>query len=631
MKLCVFDIETYKRHFVFVSHTYDYDVDTTEHKLLNKTKVKDINGKITSDDVNKINEAFSTCDYIVSFNGSKFDLPVLAKIASDIKKMGQTNVNFVYHDAQELINYDQHGNSLAKVHHYVREWNAKHFDLLNNCLLSKSLKQWEMYLGLPIRELPYKVDADLTDEMKDAIDEYCNYDVTCTAEILWQYGFSKSPRAKIIDGVTLDVNIELLKLWPSHMPYKFDRTIQSISAGINYETSQPLPPTISDPFELFDITKFEVPIEVKAVLKALATGKISKEKDGDIIVNDISYGLGGCHMIKKGLHTNIFVKDVKSMYPSILIILNALKTKAANDKYRSIRDLRLSIKHDATLTNKNMALKKYLNSASGALGIKSGMSTMYDPAVRVGMCFYGQLVITMMANSISRDDLIEVNTDSIFYKGKQNVDVTNKMAELIKDNFGLEFEDEFFEKAYFKDVNNYIIFDKDNNIVSGKGTDWSDYHKKNSETAVMKEFFRHLVLDKLDNKWESYDWKEYIFKYHKSAACKYATIGDEPMQFKNYYFLWTTRDCADAEAVSFSRDLINKKNGSIKTRFGVWSQDIADLEKYKDFIDYKQYQRDFDDLCELWGREDLCTTRLSPVFRKHARTLKVLNQMLYPN
>jgi hypothetical protein len=33
-------------------------------------------------------------------------------------------------------------------------------------------------------------------------------------------------------------------------------------------------------------------------------------------------------------------------------------------------------------------------------------------------------------------------------------------------------------------------------------------------------------------------------------------------------------------------------------------------EKYKDFIDYRQYHRDLDDNFDLWGREDLITTHL---------------------
>ena len=49
--------------------------------------------------------------------------------------------------------------------------------------------------------------------------------------------------------------------------------------------------------------------------------------------------------------------------------------------------------------------------------------------------------------------------------------------------------------------------------------------------------------------------------------------------------------------------------------------DIKDLEKYKDKIDYTQYQRDLDENL-LWGRKDLITTFLGDTKTRRAKGIK---------
>ena len=136
----------------------------------------------------------------------------------------------------------------------------------------------------------------------------------------------------------------------------------------------------------------------------------------------------------------------------------------------------------------------------------------------------------------------------------------------------------------------------------------------------------------LDLDWKRYKWQDFIYKYHRSAASKYAMIGDDFMTRKNYYFMWTTLDCPDAKPINFSRDLLDAHNGSIKTRYGVYAFDIADLEKYKDYIDYRQYRRDLDDNFDLWGKQDLIVTHLGKgAKRKYGlKSLADILTQMYP-
>jgi uncharacterized protein YprB with RNaseH-like and TPR domain len=82
MKLAFFDIETFNELFCCCGITYDSET----HKELDRFCVRSAdNGTIDECSMHKICEYFASADYIISYNGSRFDLPVLAKMKSDIK------------------------------------------------------------------------------------------------------------------------------------------------------------------------------------------------------------------------------------------------------------------------------------------------------------------------------------------------------------------------------------------------------------------------------------------------------------------------------------------------------------------------------------------------------------------
>lgn len=619
MKLLGFDIETYKEHFCFYGRLYDSDTKTEISNVI----VTDDGTSVTREQFAKIEQAFENCDYIISFNGKRFDLPVLAKIKSDLNRASSVPLKYIYADAQALISYDDNNNHIVKRHNYVKAWNAKHFDLLNNCLLRYSLKQWEMYGGLRIRELPYAPDAALTDEMKTNIDDYCGYDVFAMMQVFWRYGWDKPTAGR----PTLLAYRELMKWWPEHLPFSFDRTTQQIAAGIIYETMSPIPPQTNQPLNLFDLKSFNVPIDIKMIIGYIAK---APSIEFETSYKGIIYGKGGAHFIRPGHYKNVYIFDFASLYPSIIGQWGLLKTKRAVSRYIEKRDYRLSIKHDKKLEYENFGLKLFLNAPTGAFRIKQAYSTMFDPAAGEAMCYIGQLLISEVAFACPEfENLIEINTDSVFVQGEANINACRKMIDTVKEKYNLTLEEEFVPEIYIRDVNNYIMYDENGKITGGKGQAYSDIVNKNSNRAMYDCLFKTLISDKVVDNWNEYNWDDFVVKYHKSAASKYATIDGEPMEHKNYYFMWTTADCPDAKSISFSRDLIDRKNGAIKARRGVWSQDMAELEKYAKYIDYEQYRRDLDVELDLWGREDLITTHLSKIQRKSIKSLGDLIRQEY--
>ena len=641
MRVLAFDIETYKEHFVCCGILADNDT----HEELGRFKVGDNQLCVDGGAMAGIEDMFSKADYIVSYNGSKFDLPVLAKIKHDVKKMGYTTSKFIYADANAIIGSTDFSTGGSRIFlHQDKEWNAKHFDMLNNCFLGKSLKQWEMYRNLPIRELPYEPDAVLTQEMKDEIDDYCFHD--CWA-LLQLYFWAGSGQNKTKYHTLKARKAIMDHLYPKHLPYKFDRTPQAVAASIIYQCNVAIPPSTSNPLDLFDVDEFDVPQEVKDIIRLLAgsrptTDKEKKELAQRCVYKGIQYGEGGCHFIQKGKFENIFAFDVQSEYPRVIDHWHLLKTPDARANWKNAMNERFRIKGlkgtPEYQPDLDMGYKiLVLNALSGGFRIRTGSSPAFDPAAGRAMCYIGQLVVSEMAFACPNweNHVVEINTDSVFVIGEENAKVLRKKGEQMLVKYEMLFEEEFFAKAYFRDVNNYVIYDENGKYLDGRGLDWSDMVNKLHEPAVIDSLVSNLLVDDITDMsldWKKYDWKQFIYKYHRSAASKYAMIGDEPMTRKNYYFLWTTTECPNAKPINFSRDLIDRQNGSIKTRYGVYAFDIKDLEKYKDYIDFRQYRRDLDDNFDLWGKQNLIVTHLGKgAKRKYGlKTLADILEQMYP-
>src|SRR5574344_2208921 len=113
------------------------------------------------------------------------------------------------------------------------------------------------------------------------------------------------------------------------------------------------------------------------------------------------------------------------------------------------------------------------------------------------MCYIAQMIICEAATSCPEwENVIEVNTDSVFVVGEKNREHLRLIAEKFKSKYGIVLEEEFTEMLYFRDVNNYGEYDKDGKVLVGKGLDHSDTMKKGHNLAVNNELFVNIVREK---------------------------------------------------------------------------------------------------------------------------------------
>ena len=281
-KITFFDIETYKHYFCMCAITQDMD---TMQEVSRVCVDSGTSGQVGSIQVNQIIDTFRDSDYIVSFNGSRFDIPVLAKIKADVKRMGTTTSKYINADAENIIGYDTNNHPVVRNLYTDKEWTAKHFDMLTNCLLKYSLKQWELYCGIPVKELPYNPGEELTPEMMEEIKQYCFHDVWATSVLYWKYASGKT-KSKFY---SLPCRVELIKEhYPENLLMRLDRTPQALSAAIIYRTTAPIPPKSLYALELFKLDDFDVPREVKDCIRRIdaqrvpLTGKAKSEFDATV-------------------------------------------------------------------------------------------------------------------------------------------------------------------------------------------------------------------------------------------------------------------------------------------------------------------------------------------------------------
>ena len=238
-----------------------------------------------------------------------------------------------------------------------------------------SLKKIQGNFGRMILEssVPFSINRKLEPEEYNDVLNYCKSDVDTTIDI-----FKKRIKSYF------QPKFSLIEMLGNEAAIKWNTT--TISANLLLKKPLNRWYNIRVKEELMNY----VPENVKEMWKEKAkdfSGKLKKQ----IITHDefnceIQFALGGLHGAHKTIkrHKNVKLLDVTSMYPNIILILNVLGE--ASEKYRSILEKRIKIKHQDQILSD--ALKLILNSVYGNLN--SEHSTLYNPNALLSVCVYGQ-------------------------------------------------------------------------------------------------------------------------------------------------------------------------------------------------------------------------------------------------
>jgi len=174
------------------------------------------------------------------------------------------------------------------------------------------------------------------------------------------------------------------------------------------------------------------------------------------------FGIGGLHGAKKYLGTGYYLMaDVSSYYPAMMIEYKMLsRNVSVPKKYTIIRDDRLIMK--AKKDKRQAPRKIVLNATFGAS--KDRFNNLYDPLQANNTCIAGQLLLLDLLDKLEgKCELIQTNTDGVLVKlyTLEDKDGIIAICEEWSKRTRMDLEYDEYTKVIQRDVNNYIIVDKD--------------------------------------------------------------------------------------------------------------------------------------------------------------------------
>lgn len=346
-----------------------------------------------------------------------------------------------------------------------------------------SLKKVEANLGLSIDEtaVPFDIDRPLNDkELKDTI-RYCSRDVDATIDVFklrWKTYFV--PKISVVD---------MLRGVSKKMALRWNTTTITAQLLTEYEdeNKKVRSKNIPKQFNLYKGNFYDVPKQVidmwaEAEVPLRFRQKIKNKKCSvDMFECSFEFGFGGLHGVNKyqKKFKNVKLLDVASMYPNIIINLQALGPRPTQ-KYQQIVEKRLKAKAEGDIATAN-ALKLVINSAYGLM--KNEYSKLFNPIGGTNVCILGQISLFCLCQKLYEAGytLVNINTDGVAFTGFGNRDF-NEIKREWEEEHHLELELSEFKQWCQKDVNNYIAETKDGK-VKVKGADVSKYNEPTEYTG----------------------------------------------------------------------------------------------------------------------------------------------------
>lgn len=484
-------------------------------------------------------------DIFVGYNSRSYDVNIFKGIL-----LGKDP----YMLTKALIEDEMKGFQVLPDGHKVQLYN---FDVFDG---QHSLKQLEGFMGNNIHEtsVDFKIQRKLTKEEIDLTLKYCSSDVYNTAEVFELSIKEFKAQTLLIDAFELDMSLfnktkaqlsaiilgAIKRQWDDEFDFRFPNTAilgkyqfvkewfeNPYNQRYKTYTNKHLRSIYGDESK----TTYELNLGTKAKPKNVLVKRLEGEYPDDDFIARIAkelnlnaengkkanqllvdimgvphvIGYGGIHgAIAKYIGKGTFVmSDVASLYPSIMIEYLLLSRNVEDpSKYKDMRDRRLKLKREKNPIQE--ALKIVLNGTYGAS--KDKFNNLYDALMANCVCITGQLLLIDLIEKIEvwgKCDLIQSNTDGILVK-LHNANYYDEYVEICKEwekRVRLELEHDIYHDVYQKDVNNYIIIQRDENgniaktkdgkeIVKRKGAYVKKLSKLDNDLPIVNEALTELIV-----------------------------------------------------------------------------------------------------------------------------------------
>ena len=450
-----YDVEVFKNFFLVV------------YKMRGKGRQKIALVNPTPQEIEKI------FDFkLIGYNNKRYDDHIMYA-----RYLGYTNLE-LYELSKKIISKQ------GSVQHGFREAYALAYsDVYDFCSEKKSLKKWEVELGLKHDELEFDFNEPLPEEHWPRAIEYCGYDVDATEAVF---------EARQADWLARKILADLA------------------GGTVNMTTNQ-----LTTKIVFGDEKKPE--LEYTHLEETFPGYQYAQGSDGKWrnMYRGIDVGMGGYVYAEPGMYFNVPVLDVQSMHPTSIIVMNYFGRYTKN--YSDLKDARIAIKlghfdearhmldgklapylnDESKADDLAYALKIALNSAYG-LTSASFENAMRDKRnVNNIVALRGALFMKTLQDEVQARGFIvaHIKTDSI-----KIPDATPEIIEFSKE-FGLKYGYVFEHEATYEKmclVNNAVFIAKyewaEKKKLIGK---WSATGAQFAEPYVFKTLFTQepIVFD----------------------------------------------------------------------------------------------------------------------------------------
>ncbi len=549
MRKIFYDFEVFKHNWMVVLIDYD-------------TK----KGKVIVDDVDELKRFYKMFkdDIWIGYNSRMYDQYILKGILLGMNP---------YYISSRIINDNVKGFNVVREGYKIP---LNNFDITTGF---HSLKQLEGFMGSRIKEssVPFDISRALTEkEIKEVVD-YCIHDVKQTIEVFDNKKEEFESQLALIEAFDLEMSM-------------FTKTKAQLSAFILGAEKQG---NRGDEFEL----RFPNTLKIKKYKHIVDWYRnpenLDYKKNLKVDVAGVPhiFAWGGLHgaLPKYKDEGIILCCDVASLYPSIMIEYDYISRNVKNPlKYTEIRDTRLELKRKKD--PKQAPYKIVLNSTYGAM--KDQYNPLYDPLMANNVCLAGQLLLLDLIEKIEPYcKLIQSNTDGLFMKVEKesDIDLIKEVAKEWETRTRLDLEWDVYEKIYQKDVNNYIIIDKDQKYKSKgayvKKLNNLDYDLPIVNKAMIEYFTKDIPVEKTINECDQLREFQKISKV--SNKYMYALYGEERLPEKVLRVFASNDEDAKGVFKVKTEERI-EKIGNTPPRCFINNDNVIDL-KVPDYLDKEYY------------------------------------------
>jgi len=478
-KTIIFDIEIFNNVFLFCG------------RVIENRNVIVIWGH-EEDFIPRLREVMQSGCQFISFNGIKFDVPVIAAAiaGNPQEKLKRIANEIIEEELQPWQVYRKYG---------IPELKIDHIDLIEVAPSFCSLKAYGAKLHMRwLKDLPFPHDAVITEDQLAMVQEYCINDLDTTEALFKALEEPLTLRTKMSKEYGLDLRSKS-DTQMAEASFVKRLNIKSTKARVPYSISYEMPSFI----------EFKAQHLKDLAQRIVETEYIMNQKTGHVIlpdflgkekvkINNGSYqlGVGGlhsthdkgvCHVANKDyIITDI---DAASYYPSIIINCNLIPKNTGQrfiDEYRAIYTRRLEAKRSGDKAISEV-LKISLNGTFGKTA--SRWSPLYSPDLALAITLTGQLSLLSLIERLEEvgATTLSANTDGIAIGvSKDDYSEIERVVRQFSDISRFEFEYTPYRVLAIGNVNNYIAVTKDRKIKA-KGLYAKQDLKKNPTAQVCSE------------------------------------------------------------------------------------------------------------------------------------------------